>query len=177
MLTRHRHAIFFESKDTQCGCYFIRFFGLNPITTSAKKTNGNSHRIHFGFIKKEANGKYVVYKDTRVIPLVPKQINPDYLFGAIIELPIGQHKCRVDIKMPKQNIVRINPGKTDLHTHIPADVDIAAENMTAVKGSESDCEGAFKIIMAFDESDSPGQFTLDIFVDNELNRLEFSVVK
>jgi len=131
--------------------------------------------IKAGLIKVNANKKLTVYKETTQIPFVPKQVDPDYLWGILIYYSINAENkyCQVVVtvpRSPKNQIIKKVPGLEHDESKIKANLDHISSSHDSVVTERSLCKDIGGVVLRFDEQDKLGEYIFNIYIDDKLYR-------
>lgn len=121
------------------------------------------------------NGKFYVITKTNNIPLITKNTNNNYYFGVIVESKeTAEFLCQSIIKVPLSEVLSINNdkliNKLKNVEHINAKSSHDANKTTKITSSATQCKNRFVVVTQFNVGDSIGNYTYEIYLDNELFR-------
>jgi len=125
--------------------------------------------VKFGLIKKDTAGKYYVSEETTTLPLRHKDDNPDFRFGYSV-------KTQADTSFTSYFVMHF-PSMPQQYTGVMKD---AAKNTDAkkVQSPVKTSSGSFTYWMRFDRGDPPGQYKIDIWINDKLARtIDFTVIE
>ena len=112
-------------------------------------------------MKKDAAGKYHVYSETTAIPLIYKDKDPDFRFGYSIKTASDQPFNTYMIMHP--------PAAFEKFTGEFKDADKKEDGKT-IQSPAKKAVAAFTYSLRFDRGDPPGQYKIDIYINNKLER-------
>ena len=125
--------------------------------------------IKFGLMKKDAAGKYFVYSETTTIPLTYKDTDPDFRFGYSIKTASDQTFTTY--------MIMHTPSAFEKYTGEFKDAD-KKEGGKAIQSTVKKAVAAFTYSLRFDRGDPPGQYKIDIWINDKLERtIDFTVIE
>lgn len=123
--------------------------------------------IKFGLIKKDTAGKYYVSEETTTLPLRHKDDNPDFRFGYSV-------KSQAESSFTSYFVMHF-PTMPQQYTGVMKDAAKNTDTKT-VQSPVKTSSGSFTYWMRFDRGDPPGQYKIDIWINDKLARtIDFTV--
>jgi hypothetical protein len=141
---------------------------------------GSPCYLKAGLIKRNEEGKYVVYEETTDIPMIYSSENPNYYFGCIVEcLSNEEFECLAKYIMPSTNTATLEGTRTDFPRE---DYRASSEENLELATKPDTCSGKVYAFIRFSEdakngkNDRPGIYAIEMYFNSELyRRVEFNV--
>lgn len=125
--------------------------------------------IKFGLMKKDSAGKYYVYSETTTIPLLYKDKDPDFRFGYSIKTAPGQTFTTY--------MIMHTPAAFEKYTGEFKDAD-KKEGGKTIQSPAKKAGTEFTYSLRFDRGDPPGQYKIDIWINDKPARtIDFTVIE
>lgn len=129
----------------------------------------NDFDIKFGLIKKDTAGKYYVSEETTTLPLRHKDDNPDFRFGYSV-------KSQSDSSFTSYFVMHF-PSMPQQYTGVMKDATKNTDTKT-VQSPVKTSSGSFTYWMRFDRGDPPGQYKIDIWINDKFAKtIGFTVIE
>ena len=142
--------------------YSVQLFANETTAISDK----NYETVDCGILSKN-NDIFKVVKQTSEIPFISKQKSPGYYFGCTIQKGTETFRAKALLKFPKPKILNVNvPNKV---TDMDGYSFLTTETVTFTGGYGY-------IFMQLDETDSPGIYEVELFInDTSVKKVSFDV--
>ena len=139
---------------------------LLSLTGCANHITEDSFNYSAGILY-SSNNDVIVKKATLDIPIITKDMDPNYGFGVIITSTSGQaFSGSMMLTMPKTDTVSVSGAKN-----------YTVGNKTVISSPEKIYEkGRFFMFSRFDKDDPEGEYSVDILLDNKIKKtIKFNV--
>jgi hypothetical protein len=142
---------------------FVFFFLYSALAIAG------DYEIKFGLMKKDSSGKYYVYSETTTIPLIYKDKDPEFRFGYFIKT--------ADTQAFTTYMIMHTPSAFEAYSGEFKDVNKKDSGNTVQLPSKKTV-GWFAQSFRFDRGDPPGQYKIDIWINDKLVRtIDFTVIE
>ena len=150
----------------------LSFFLACLLAPGAALAMNSDLSIHAGLAHRNADGEFVIYKNTTTIPFVPKSADPGYYFGVSAAAASGEAlACHVVLYLPNPNPVH-GDGDDNVGDVLISSVPYHVVTLEDVEAPV--CE----TYMRFDDDDAPGKYIVEMSIDGKrVQRVVFDVRK
>ncbi len=125
--------------------------------------------IKFGLMKKNTAGQYYVYSETTTIPLIFKDDDADFRFGYSVRYSDDQTFTTYLVLHPPATFEKYSGDLRDADRN---------EGGKAIQTPPQTARSGFAYSFRFDRGDPPGQYKIDIWINDKLIRtIDFTVVE